>query len=585
MRIKLIQWILFFELVLQLFVETEGRSVLELSVNFDPTGRKHVAQVANFGYQFRDKKFFEAILMLPPNGTHLCEFPKNLENMDRLEAPSNEAQKAPIALLVERGGCKFENKTRVALEMRDRFSERMKYVIVYDNQNTNRRGSSLILMDASREFLENNPGIESMGFAFVSQRSGMILKNSLVRIMTDSDEKYIFQTNLSDVGEFPILMERATYSWEVGNIGFYWLRFILFALLIVSPCIRAGYLWYVGGGRIITRRNSNGRIVGLQYVRPMAYWFTPGSEEQVESENSLLSEAEVDALPVTKYSKVVLKEDEQSQCSGAGTTKSMESTDDSTRDYEQGLDRKSLQSTDLLPDCEKGLGHNSVASTERTEIQHVERQSKLDNEDDVTKCMVQSISESTDEVNCGLSPKQKITDSVDNSIPDCEKGIDRNILLSTEENEIQHEEKQSKMDNENEIIKKLEPKHFESTDEVDCGHSLEQKRISVEAGAPTQDNSTHQKVIDKNEDENIATLSQISTTCTMCSICIDDFEDGEEILILPKCRHGFHTMCIKPWLTERSACCPLCKTSVDSVERENIEEPERDGIQVDNSTV
>lgn len=573
----MIQSILFVKLILQLFVETEGRSVLEVSVDFDPTGKKHVAQVANFGYQFRDKKFFEASLMLPPNGTHLCEFPKNLENMDRVEAPSNEVQKSPIALLVERGGCKFENKTRVALEMRERFSERLKYVIVYDNQNTNRRGNSLILMDASREFLENNPGIGSMGFAFVSQSSGMMLKNSLIRIMTDREEKYIFQTNLSDVGEFPILMERATYSWEVGNMGFYWLRFILFALLIVSPCVRAGYLWYVGGGRIITRRNSNGRIVGLQYVRPMAYWFTPGSEEQVESENSLLSEAEVDALPVTKYSKVMSKEDEQSQCSGAGTTKSRESIDDSTRDCEHGLDQKSIKSTELSPYCEKGLGQNSDASTERTEIQQVEN---LDGKDDVPKCMMHSISESTDEVNCELPPKQKLADSIDESISDCEQGIDRSLLISTEDSEIQHEEKQSKMDNENEIVKNLE-----STDGAECGHALEQKRISVEADSPTQDNSTHQKEIDKIEDESIANPSQISTTCTMCSICIDDFEDGEEILVLPKCGHGFHTMCIKPWLTERSASCPLCKTSVDSVERENVEEPERDGIQVDNSTV
>lgn len=47
-----------------------------------------------------------------------------------------------------------------------------------------------------------------------------------------------------------------------------------------------------------------------------------------------------------------------------------------------------------------------------------------------------------------------------------------------------------------------------------------------------------------------------------CSICIDDFEHGEKLRMLPRCRHIFHTDCILPWLTERQGCCPLCKTEV-----------------------
>ncbi|KAL3944892.1 MAG: hypothetical protein SGBAC_001037 [Bacillariaceae sp.] len=52
------------------------------------------------------------------------------------------------------------------------------------------------------------------------------------------------------------------------------------------------------------------------------------------------------------------------------------------------------------------------------------------------------------------------------------------------------------------------------------------------------------------------------TTCsTACSICIDDFEAGEKIRLLP-CGHAFHTECILPWLTRRQGCCPMCKTRV-----------------------
>jgi hypothetical protein len=54
----------------------------------------------------------------------------------------------------------------------------------------------------------------------------------------------------------------------------------------------------------------------------------------------------------------------------------------------------------------------------------------------------------------------------------------------------------------------------------------------------------------------------LESTCTTCSICIDDFEEGETLVLLPRCRHSFHRDCLHPWLTERQGCCPLCKTNV-----------------------
>mmetsp|Transcript_17690 Transcript_17690/g.26350 ORF Transcript_17690/g.26350 Transcript_17690/m.26350 type:complete len:459 (-) Transcript_17690:40-1416(-) len=48
---------------------------------------------------------------------------------------------------------------------------------------------------------------------------------------------------------------------------------------------------------------------------------------------------------------------------------------------------------------------------------------------------------------------------------------------------------------------------------------------------------------------------------TVCSICLEDFEYGEQLRVLP-CRHQFHTECILPWLTERQGLCPLCKVRV-----------------------
>ena len=52
---------------------------------------------------------------------------------------------------------------------------------------------------------------------------------------------------------------------------------------------------------------------------------------------------------------------------------------------------------------------------------------------------------------------------------------------------------------------------------------------------------------------------------TTCAICLEEFEAGEKLRKMP-CEHCFHHACIKPWLTERSASCPLCKFEISARE-------------------
>ena len=52
-------------------------------------------------------------------------------------------------------------------------------------------------------------------------------------------------------------------------------------------------------------------------------------------------------------------------------------------------------------------------------------------------------------------------------------------------------------------------------------------------------------------------------SCVSCSICICEFEHGEEMRLLPECGHAFHTECILPWLTEKKNVCPLCQQKVN----------------------
>ena len=57
-----------------------------------------------------------------------------------------------------------------------------------------------------------------------------------------------------------------------------------------------------------------------------------------------------------------------------------------------------------------------------------------------------------------------------------------------------------------------------------------------------------------------------------CSICLDDYEEGDRVRCIEPCNHTFHSKCIGKWLVERSATCPLCKFDLYDSEDEESEE-------------
>ncbi|KAH7841389.1 hypothetical protein Vadar_029293 [Vaccinium darrowii] len=44
-----------------------------------------------------------------------------------------------------------------------------------------------------------------------------------------------------------------------------------------------------------------------------------------------------------------------------------------------------------------------------------------------------------------------------------------------------------------------------------------------------------------------------------CRICLVEFVNGENLRVLPSCRHIFHHDCINLWLTSKSTECPICR--------------------------
>ncbi|RCV20815.1 hypothetical protein SETIT_4G088200v2 [Setaria italica] len=50
-----------------------------------------------------------------------------------------------------------------------------------------------------------------------------------------------------------------------------------------------------------------------------------------------------------------------------------------------------------------------------------------------------------------------------------------------------------------------------------------------------------------------------------CAVCLSEFEDDEELRLLPRCSHAFHPDCIGEWLAGHVTC-PVCRCSLDPQE-------------------
>lgn len=59
------------------------------------------------------------------------------------------------------------------------------------------------------------------------------------------------------------------------------------------------------------------------------------------------------------------------------------------------------------------------------------------------------------------------------------------------------------------------------------------------------------------------------TKSRQCNICLEDYQDDEEILLL-KCNHYYHKDCITNWISKESNKCPICKEKVSEGKATNL---------------
>ncbi|XP_062199558.1 RING-H2 finger protein ATL66-like [Phragmites australis] len=53
-----------------------------------------------------------------------------------------------------------------------------------------------------------------------------------------------------------------------------------------------------------------------------------------------------------------------------------------------------------------------------------------------------------------------------------------------------------------------------------------------------------------------------------CAVCLAEYAGGEEVRVLPACRHGFHRECVDRWLLTRAPTCPVCRAPIAARSKE-----------------
>ncbi len=94
----------------------------------------------------------------------------------------------------------------------------------------------------------------------------------------------------------------------------------------------------------------------------------------------------------------------------------------------------------------------------------------------------------------------------------------------------------------------------------------EDRTALIEAESSETQSERHPKT-QQSSDANVPSQEHVPA----CSICLDDFKDGDIIKSLPSCNHQFHAECVKNWLATQASC-PMCRQRVEPCHQQERED-------------
>jgi hypothetical protein len=224
---------------------------------------------AAYSFTLGAKQIIEVNIMQAPTGAQaqrnykLCAIPEWISNLTQAQLrnvtnsyPQETNNGRPIGLLVSGvdQGCSVAEQAAMTGKLRDLTNvSKLEYLFVYGNSP-----------DIHDKTLDGSP----VQVVYIPLLAGQDMLNT----MYDTATMYGTRAYFMESGDrdwqfnFQIQPYAGPNTYSTGGDNFYWFRIVLFTLLIVSPCLRAGYLWFAGGGRFHWRRNDRGRINGIRYV-------------------------------------------------------------------------------------------------------------------------------------------------------------------------------------------------------------------------------------------------------------------------------------------------------------------------------
>jgi hypothetical protein len=203
------------------------------------------SEVADFGDplpKLHDISAYQASLMTPPDDKQLCKFPESL--MDVANRTNLLEFCMHVALLVSLvGGYDVLTKASVALDIYQKVSKAVRYIVFYNNDLDN--PDEIVPLKAPEwtigAYLPED--FESIAFISVSTSSGSPMLGRMEKLSLKTETSPEFLNEYNRQWHLPMILKRVDRDNNYGNPyassrstagNFYWFRFVLFTLLMIQ---------------------------------------------------------------------------------------------------------------------------------------------------------------------------------------------------------------------------------------------------------------------------------------------------------------------------------------------------------------